>query len=189
MYASIWKLICAYCCDWSDFVMNRQRRRRATVQKAACRAARRRVQPIQCVPARVSWPPSQCRLILSFRRGHAVAPHQGFGEGSYDAIWSPKLLRSTALASPRNTSNCVWLPSRQNRISNWCAPTRRSSTVRSGSHSGSHGSTRNFPRAASGTNPSMACNSAKTEPAAQACGMLAPRYWTGKLASSRWIVV
>ncbi len=35
-----------------------------------------------------------------------------------------------------------------------------------------------LPRGASGLNPKIACNKAKTEPAAQACGKLAPRYWT-----------
>src|SRR5271166_4738593 len=49
-------------------------------------------------------------------------------------------LRSTILGSPRITLNFVSSPSRQKLISSLCLPTRRSNTVRSGSHGGSSGS-------------------------------------------------
>ena len=54
-----------------------------------------------------------------------------------------------------------------------------------GQPGGSAGSTYSLSRGASGRNPSSACISMKTEPAAQACGTLAPRYCTGKFVSSR----
>ena len=33
----------------------------------------------------------------------------------------------------------------------------------------------------------MACSSRNADPAAQACGTFAPRYWTGKLVLSVWM--
>ena len=67
-------------------------------------------------------------------------------------------------------------PSVQNRMSSLCLPMRRSRTVRSGSQAGSEGSTYSLSRGASGKNPSNACVSMKTEPAAHAWGTFAPIY-------------
>jgi hypothetical protein len=49
--------------------------------------------------------------------------------------------RSTSLGSPLITSNAVFSPSRQKRMSSLCLPMRRSRMVRSGSQAGRDGST------------------------------------------------
>ncbi len=59
------------------------------------------------------------------------------------------LIRFTASGFPASILKTVSLPSRQKRISNRSRPNRRSVNVTSGSHSGSAGSTYNFPRGAS----------------------------------------
>ena len=78
----------------------------------------------------------------------------------------------TSLRRPRARSGC------RNAAGRAADPT----SVTSGSQRGSTGSTYSRSRGASGQMPRIACSSANAEPAAQACGTLAPRYCTGNAA-------